>query len=115
ERDDGRVDGVSNPDSLQKKIKKECERIYPAINWRSQVYEKSGQHCIRIEIRYSGQTPHFGGPAWVRSGSVTVKASEETFQRLVEYGLSTVRELRKATRDCGIGSSRWPRASARPT
>src|ERR1051326_9357378 len=93
ERDDGSAQGVSNPDEMQKKVRKECERIYPDIVWRSAVYEKESKHCIRVEIEYSGDTPHFGEAAWIRRGSETVRASPEMFQRLIDLRSSVLREL----------------------
>ena len=93
ERDDGIVQGVSNPDEMQKKIRRECERIYPSILWRSTVYERECKHCIRVEIEYSGETPHFGDAAWIRRGSESVKASDELFQRLIDLRSGKVREL----------------------
>jgi hypothetical protein len=95
ERDDGSVQGVTNPDEIQKTIRKECEKIYPDIVWKSEVYEKEGKYCVRVEIDFSGDTPHFAGSAWVRRGSETVKASDEVFQRLIEVRLDKVRELAK--------------------
>lgn len=95
ERDEGSVQGVSDPDEMQKKIRRECERIYPDIVWRSKVYEKDGKPCVRVEIEYSGDTPHFGEGAWIRRGSETVKASDLMFQRLIELRSSVVRELAK--------------------
>ncbi len=72
ERDDGAVQGVTNPDAIQKRVRRECDKIYPPIPWRSRVYEKDGKPCVRVEIEFSGDTPHFGGSAWVRHGSVTI-------------------------------------------
>ena len=97
ERDDGTVQGVTNPDQIQKRVREDSEKIYPPISpvLRSQVYEKDGKPCVRVEIEYSGETPHFGGIAWVRRGSETVKATDEIFQRLIEFRLSKVRELAK--------------------
>ena len=95
EKDDGTIAGVTNPDNIQKKVREECEKIYPDIIWQSKIYEKNGKHCVRVEIEYSGETPHFGGPAWVRRGSTTIKASDEVFQRLIELRLEKVRELSK--------------------
>lgn len=93
EKDDSTTQGVSDADELQKKIRKICEGIYPDIIWRSRVYGKEGHHCIRVEIEYSGDTPHFGAPAWVRRGSESVKASDEVFQRLIDLRSSKVQEL----------------------
>src|SRR5712664_445420 len=74
ERDDGSVQGVSDPDEMQRKVRRECERIYPGIAWRSVIYEKDSRPCVRVEIEYSGQTPHFGESAWIRRNSETVRA-----------------------------------------
>ncbi len=87
EKDDGSVQGVKNADHIQKKVREEAEKIYPAIIWR--------QACVRVEIEYGGDTPHFGGPAWVRRGSETVRASDEVFQCLVDFRKSKARELAK--------------------
>jgi predicted HTH transcriptional regulator len=95
ERDDGSVQGVSNADAIQKKVRQEAEKIYPDVIWRLIVYEKDDKQCVRVEIEHSGDTPHFGGPAWVRRGSETVKASDEEFQRLIDIRSSVVRELTK--------------------
>lgn len=95
EKDDGSIQGISNPDEIQKKIRRECEKIYPAIIWRSQVYEKESKSCIRVEIEYDGETPHFAGPAWVRRGSETIMATNELFQRLIDLRSNIVSEICK--------------------
>jgi len=95
EKNDGTVDGVKNPDNIQRTVRKECEKIYPDILWRSMVYEKNGKQCVRVEIEYSGDTPHFGGSAWIRKGSESVKASDEAFQALINLRSGIVSELSK--------------------
>jgi hypothetical protein len=95
ERDDGSIQGVQDPEQIQRTIRKNCEKIYPPILWRSEVYEKEGKLCIRIQIEYDGDTPHFGGPSWVRKGSSTMAATEEQFQALVALRSNKVRELAK--------------------
>jgi hypothetical protein len=80
---------------FKKTVRAECDKIYPPISFRTEVYEKTGNYCVRVDIDYSGETPHFSGPAWVRRGSETIRASEEIFQKLIELRLSTVRELQK--------------------
>ncbi len=95
ERDDGTAQGIKNLDNAQKTIRKEADKIYPPIIWRAIPYEKDGETCIRIEIEYSGETPHFGGISWVRKGSETIKATDEVFQKLIELRSSKVRELSK--------------------
>ncbi len=95
ERDNGKIVGVIDPDKFQMRLHKIAKQIYPAIVWRSKVYEKDSKYCVRVEIEYSGETPHFGGIAWVRKGSETVKATDEVFQSLIDLRSQKVRELAK--------------------
>jgi len=92
ERNDGTPEDI-DVDSIQKTVRKEADKIYPQIIWRSKVYENAGKQCVRVEIEYSGDTPHFGGPAWVRKGSESVIANVEQFQRLIDVRSGVVREL----------------------
>jgi hypothetical protein len=93
ERNDGTAQGVRNPDNIQKLVREECDRIYPPILWRSRAYEKDGTFCVRVEIEYDGETPHFGGSAWIRRGSESIKANDAIFQKLVEFRASKIRYL----------------------
>ena len=95
ENDKGDIQGVSNPDNIQKQVRKEGEKIFPPILWRSFVYEKEGKYCVRVEVEYDGDTPHFGGSAWVRKGSESIVASDEKFQSLIDLRSGMVRELSK--------------------
>lgn len=95
EKDDGTIQGVGDADNIQKKIRSEADKIYPPILWKPLIYEKNSKTCIRIEIEYDGDTPHFGGISWIRKGSETIKSSDEIFQKLIELRLSKVREIAK--------------------
>lgn len=93
ERNDGSVQGVTDTDSIQKTVAEEAERIYPEIYYRTEVYEREGKHCVRVDIRHNGLAPHFGGPAWVRQGSVTIKATEELYQQMIDQRQAKTRVL----------------------
>jgi Schlafen, AlbA_2 len=93
EKNDGTIQGVKNPDNIQRVVREECDKIYPPILWRSQVYEKDHKYCVRVDIEYDGETPHFGGPAWVRRGSESIKANDEVFQKLIDFRTSKIRYL----------------------
>jgi hypothetical protein len=93
EQDDGTVQGVSNPDSIQKNVKREADRIYPEIYFKTEVYERDGRKCVRVDIRHNGLAPHFGGAAWVRKGSESVKATESLYQQMVELRQDKMRVL----------------------
>lgn len=93
EENDGKVSGVANPDEFQKKVRKELEAIYPSIVWRQALYELENRTCIRIEIEYSGDTPHFGDAAWVRRGSESVEATSEQLDLLVSLRSGKLRAL----------------------
>jgi hypothetical protein len=95
ERDDGTVQGVTSVDNIQKSVTKEAEKIYPAIYYRTEVYERDGKHCIRVEIKHNGLAPHFGGAAWIRQGPLSVLATGELYQQLVDLRSSKVQQLAK--------------------
>jgi hypothetical protein len=93
EKDDGTVQGVTNPEAINRSVAREADKIYPLIYYRTEVYEREGKQCVLVTIKHNGQAPHFGGPAWVRQGSQTVKATEETYQQMVDQRQSKVRVL----------------------
>jgi|CXWL01.1.fsa_nt_gi hypothetical protein len=95
EDDEGNAKGIGDADRFQIKIRRIIDKIYPAIVWHSELYEKDGLQCLRVEIRSSGNTPHFGGIAWIRNGSESNKAPDEVFQKLIELRLDKVYELSK--------------------
>jgi hypothetical protein len=95
EMDDGSVQGVTNIDSIQRSIKKEAKKIYPAIYYRTEVYERTEKKCVRVDIKHNGLAPHFGGAAWIRQGATTVDATEELYQQLIDLRSSKFRELTK--------------------
>jgi hypothetical protein len=95
ERDDGSVQGVTNADNIQKSVKKEADKIYPEIYYRTEVYERDGKKCVRVDVKHNGLAPHFGGASWVRKGPTTILATPEVYQQLIELRLAKTRELRQ--------------------
>ncbi len=93
EGNDGAVSGVDNPDEQQRKLRQELQKIYPPIAWRQMPYELQGKTCIRIEIDYDGDTPHFAGAAWIRHGSESIEASDAMLQKLIDLRTAVNREL----------------------
>ena len=93
EKDDGTVQGVTNPESINRSVAKEAAKIYPPIYYRTEVYEREGKQCVRVDIKHNGQAPHFGGGSWVRQGSQTVPATEEIYQQMIDQRQSKVRVL----------------------
>jgi hypothetical protein len=93
EKDDGTVQGVTNADNIQKSVTKEAEKIYPEIYYRTEVYERDGKQCVRVDIKHNGLAPHFGGEAWVRKGSQTIKATEQIYQQMIDQRQTKTRVL----------------------
>jgi hypothetical protein len=93
EKDDGTVQGVTNTDNIQKRVKKEADEAYPEIYYRTEVYEREGKQCVRVDIKHNGLAPHFAGPAWVRKGSQTNKATEELYQQMIDQRQAKTRVL----------------------
>jgi predicted HTH transcriptional regulator len=95
EMDDGTVQGVKSSDNIQKAIQSACDKIHPEIYYRTEVYERDGKQCVRVDIRHNGLAPHFGGPAWVRRASVTMVATEQLYQQMIDLRSSKVQQLMK--------------------
>jgi len=82
--DKGQIKGVSEPDSLQKTIRRIAENeSYPAIRYSSEILDIEGKKILAVVVPHSKFRPHFSGPAYVRVGSESVKASEKIFEELI--------------------------------
>lgn len=95
EKDDGEVQGVTDTDNIQKSVKKEADKIYPEIYYKTEVYERDGKSCVRVDIQHNGLAPHFGAPGWVRKGSETIKATAELYEQMISQRQSKIQELLK--------------------
>lgn len=83
--DDGELAGVDNTDELQKRVRQAAsEDCYPAITTNTIVLEVEGKNIVAVQITFSANRPHFSGPAYVRSGSESVKASSQQFKELID-------------------------------
>jgi hypothetical protein len=82
--DDGTAVGVTNPDSLQRKIRELAEKdCYPPISHQVRVFEREGKSIVAVLVNASSERPHFSGPAFVRVGSESVAASPQVYEELV--------------------------------
>jgi hypothetical protein len=81
---DGRIQGVENPDKLQKTVREQCERVcYPPVAFSTAVLDIEGKAVVAVVVPPSQNKPHFSGPAFVRRGSESVAASPELFEELI--------------------------------
>ena len=82
--DDGRVEGVTNPDSLQRTLRNIAEKdCYPPVKYQSQVLPAEGKNVLAVVVEASPNRPHFSGPSFVRVGSESVRASDEVYEELI--------------------------------
>jgi hypothetical protein len=80
---DGLIVGISNPDELQKRLRKVVGDCYPGIIYSVEADEIDGKAVIAVEVPASSRKPHFAGPAYVRVGSESVLASEAQYEELI--------------------------------
>ncbi len=93
---DGKITGVDNPEKRQREVSKTAlEWCYPPIKHTIRVIEVDGYQVVAVIVQSSQNKPHFAGPAFIRVGSRSMRASDEMFQSLIELRLGTVRELTK--------------------
>ena len=96
---DGKITGVDNPEKAQMSYSKTAsEWCYPPIKHTVRVIEVGSVHVVAVIVRASHNKPHFAGPAFVRSGSRSERASEEIFNELIASRNSKARPLLEAKR-----------------
>lgn len=99
-RDDGVALGVSNPDSIQKKLQTLCsETCYPPIQFTTELLLIEDKQVVAVVIPPSNRRPHFAGGAYIRQGTKNIPASEAAFDELVTSRLSLAAELLKHRND----------------
>src|SRR5947209_6945522 len=95
-RNDGSLQGVTNPDSLQKTVRNICDQdCFPPIKVSLEVLDVVGKSVVAVAVPSSDNRPHFSGPAYVRRGSESVEASKEMFDELIISRLDKPREILK--------------------
>ncbi len=96
----GKIVGVDNTDALQKRVAEAGEDCYPAIRPVMRVLDVGGKHVVAVEVAHSKDKPHFAGPAYVRSGSRSVKASDSLYRDLLTSHCSKAGELLRWKDQC---------------
>ena|ERR1700682_1172683 len=82
--DDGTPLGVDNPDSMQKKVEQRSKWCHPTVAHTARVFEESGLPIVAVIVEASPERPHFAGPAFIRVGSQSQKASDRKFNELID-------------------------------
>jgi hypothetical protein len=96
----GDVLGVGNTDPLQKRIREVCHGdCYPPINYSSEVLTVNEKKVVAVVIPPSKEKPHFTGPAYVRVGSESPKASPQQYEELILSRNDKAREILKHKND----------------
>lgn len=90
----GEVLGVTNPDHTQKRIRDAAQGdCYPPIEYKSEVLTVDDKAVVAVVIPPSNSKPHFSGPAYVRVGSESPKASARQFEELILSHVDKAREI----------------------
>lgn len=82
-KDTGEVEGVTNPDKVQRSVSERIAKAYPPIYTLTRVLAKDGKSFLAVVIPGSENRPHFAGPAYIRDGSKSVPSSEDQFRTLI--------------------------------
>lgn len=92
----GEILGVGNPDQLQKRIREICHGdCYPPIDYTSVVLTLENKQVVAVTIPTSTSKPHFTGPAYIRVGSESPKASQKQLDELILSRVDKAREILK--------------------
>ncbi|HRD28535.1 MAG TPA: ATP-binding protein [Caulobacter sp.] len=88
--DKGSIEGCDNPDAVQKRVREAADECYPPIAPQCFALKVEGKDVVAIVVSASGDRPHFAGPAYVRQGSESVKASKRLYEEMIDSRHSTV-------------------------
>lgn len=104
----GEVMGVTNTDQMPKRIRDAAQGdCYPPIDYKSEVLAVGDKEVVAVVIPPSNSKPHFSGPAYVRVGSESPKASAPQFEELILSRVDKAREILRHKHDVftvlGIG------------
>ena len=91
----GALLGVDDPEKVQMRVADAGEECYPAIRPAMSVLDLNGKRVVAVEIAHSKDKPHFVGPAYIRSGSRSVNASDSLYRDLLTSHCSAAGELLK--------------------
>ena len=87
--------GVADADKLQRRVGAAGEDCYPPIRPLMTVLPYQEKWVLAVEVGHSPEKPHFAGPAYVRSGSRSVKASDGQYRDLLTSHCSPAGDLLK--------------------
>jgi hypothetical protein len=95
-KDDGTIENSQDDlDTLQKTFERKLQEAYPSVPHHTRIVSCREGKFVAVIVPGSSQGPHFSGPAYIRNGSITVKASQEQFERIVDRRDRKVREILK--------------------
>lgn len=90
----GEIAGVGNTDQLQKRVREAAQNdCYPPIAYTSAVLTVEGKQVLAVIVPQSAAKPHFTGPAYVRIGSESPKASQQQYEELILSRNDKAREI----------------------
>jgi predicted HTH transcriptional regulator len=95
-KDDGTIEtSEQDLDTLQKTLERELEEAYPPVPHHTRVVSAPEGQFVAVIIPGSSLGPHFSGPAYIRNGPTTIKASAEQFEKVIDRRERKVREILK--------------------
>ena len=94
-KNDGSIEGTANLDSLQRSFSEIMQEAYPPIYYLTRILAQEEKQFLAVIVPGSADRPCFAGPAYVRDGSRTVKASEKQFSELITQRNSKANEILK--------------------
>jgi Putative DNA-binding domain len=89
----GAILGVDDAEKVQMRVGDAGEDCYPAIRPTMSVLELDGKRVVAVEVAPSKEKPHFAGPAYIRSGSRSLKASDSLYRDLLTSHCGKAGEL----------------------
>jgi hypothetical protein len=83
----------ANLETLQETLNRQLRNAYPPVTCYKQIFSGNGREALAVIVPFSPNRPHFAGPAYIRSGSKSIQASEQVFNELIFSRNDKVRTL----------------------
>lgn len=92
----GEALGVGNTDQLQKRVRDAAQGdCFPPIAFTAEVLTVNDKTVVAVVVPHSSGKPHFSGPAYVRVGSESPKASPQMYEELILSRNDKAREIHR--------------------
>jgi hypothetical protein len=89
----GEIIGVQDAKAVQQRVAEAASDCAPPVRYKARELEVEGRRVLAALVCYSTEVPHFSGPAYIREGDRSKRATATQHEELIASRNSTTRQL----------------------